>query len=104
MQGEQYHQAAKALRRGDLDNAAITPAERSLLRFVEKITRHAYKVSEEDVQSLRDQGWTEQQIAEAVYDGALFNLLVRIADAFGIEPPPQYEPEGIPAAATPEPT
>jgi len=27
-------------------------------------------------------------------------MFVRLADAFGIEPPPEYEPEGVPAVVT----
>lgn len=100
MQGEQYSDAAAALRRGELAAVNLTPAERKLLEFVETVTRHAYKVTDEQVQELRDVGWTDEQIAEAVYDAALFNLFVRLADAFGIEPPPEYEPEGIPTAVT----
>ncbi len=77
----------------------MTPAERNLLEFVETISRHAYKVTDEQVQGLRDVGWSDEQIAEAVYDAALFSLFVRLADAFDIEPPAVYEPEGIPEAA-----
>jgi len=102
LQGEQYSQAAQALRDGDLDAAPITPAERKLLQLVEVLTRHAYRITDEQVQELRDVGWNDAQIAEAVYDAALFNLFVRLADAFGIEPPPLYEPNGIPAAVTAE--
>ena len=98
MQGEQYSEAASALRAGDLDAANLDTAHRKLLEFVETITRHAYKVTDEQVQELRDLGWTDEQIAEAVYDAALFNLFVRLADSFGIEPPPLYEPEGVPKA------
>ena len=47
--------------------------------------------------ALRDAGWSDPQIAEAVYVGALFNLFVRLADAFDIYPPATYDPEGIPA-------
>ena len=99
MQGEQYAAAASALRRGDLAAADVTPAERKLLEFVETISRHAYKVTDAQVQGLRDVGWSDEQIAEAVYDAALFSLFVRLADAFDIEPPALYEPEGIPEAA-----
>ena len=102
MQGEQYSEAAQALRDGNLDAAPITPAERKLLQLVEVLTRHAYRITDEQVQELRDVGWNDAQIAEAVYDAALFNLFVRLADAFGIEPPPLYEPNGIPAAVTAE--
>jgi hypothetical protein len=34
-----------------------------------------------------------------LYGAALF---VRLADTFDIEPPPVYEPDGIPAGVTPE--
>ncbi len=33
---------------------------------------------------------------------ALFSLFVRLADTFGIEPPAEYEPDGIPGALTRE--
>ena len=75
MQGEQYGEVAKALREGDLDKAPVTPAERLLLEFVGTQTRHAYKITDAQVQGLRDAGWTEPQIAEAAYIGALFNML-----------------------------
>jgi alkylhydroperoxidase family enzyme len=34
----------------------------------------------------RDHGWTEPQIAEAVYITAMFAFFNRVADAFGISP------------------
>ena len=101
MQGEQYSGVAEALRAGDLDAAAVTPAERQLLEFIETLTRHAYRITDEQVQGLRDAGWTDPQIAEAVYDGALFNLFVRLADAFDIHPDPAMEPGGVPSAVRP---
>ena len=99
MQGESYGPVAEALRSGDLDAAGLDMPHRLLLDFVETVTRHAYRVTDEQVQGLRDAGWTDEQIAEAAYDAALFNLFVRLADAFGIEPPAVYEPNGIPPAA-----
>lgn len=100
MQGEEYSAVAEALRSGDLEHAPVTPAERLLLEFVGTLTRHAYKITDEQVQGLRDIGWTDAQIAEAVYDGALFNLFVRLADAFDIHPDPRSEPGGVPRAIT----
>ncbi len=96
LQGEQYSETAQALRDGDLDRAPVTPAERLLLEFVGTLTRHAYRITDEQVQGLRDIGWTDEQIAEAAYDGALFNFFVRLADAFDIYPEPAWEPEGPP--------
>jgi alkylhydroperoxidase family enzyme len=102
LQGEEYAEVAKALRDGDLARAPITPAERLLLEFVGTLTRHAYRITDEQVQGLRDAGWTDEQIAEAVYDGALFNLLVRLADAFDIHPPEMMDPDGVPKAVKTE--
>ena len=99
MQGEQFHPTAKALREGDLDRAGVTPAERLLLEFVGTLTKHAYRITDDQVQGLRDAGWSEAQIAEAVYIGALFNLFVRLADAFDIHPPAIMDADGVPAAA-----
>jgi alkylhydroperoxidase family enzyme len=103
LQGEAFGPIAEALRNGDLDAAGLDRPHRLLLDFVETITRHAYRVTDEQVQKLREAGWSDEQIAEAAYDTALFNLFVRLADTFGIEPPAVYEPNGIPPAARPEP-
>ena len=100
MQGEQHSETAAALRDGDLDRAPVTPAERLLLEFVATLTKHAYRITDEQVQGLRDVGWTEAQIAEAVYIGALFAMFVRLADAFDIHPPPMMDPDGVPGAVT----
>ncbi len=102
MQGNQHSDTARALRDGDLDRAPITPAERLLLEFVGTLTKHAYKITDEQVQGLRDAGWTDAQIAEAVYDGAFFNMMVRIADAFDIHPPEAWDPDGVPSAVSSE--
>jgi alkylhydroperoxidase family enzyme len=101
LQGEPHEQVAQAIRDGDLEGAYLDKPHRRLLDFTETITRHAYRVTDEQVQGLRDVGWSDPQIAEAVYVTALFNLFVRLADAFGIEPPAMYEPGGVPLAARP---
>ena len=62
----------------------MTPAERSLMEYVELVTRAAYRSTAEDVQKVRDAGWKEEQIAEAIYITALFAFFNRVADAFGI--------------------
>jgi alkylhydroperoxidase family enzyme len=101
LQGERYSPVAQALRDGvPLARVPVTEAERRLLAFVGTLTRHAHRITDAQVQGLRAAGWADAQIAEAVYDGALFNLLVRLADAFGIRPPPLTEAGGVPAALT----
>ena len=100
MQGEAFGQVAQALRDGDLDAAGLDHPERLLLEFAATISDKAYKVTDEQVQDLRDVGWTDEQIAEAAYVASLFSFFVRLADTFGIEPPAVYEPNGIPSAVT----
>lgn len=78
-------EVVRALARGDLAAAPVGDAERALLRLVEVVTRHAYRTSDADVEALRQHGWTDPQIAEAVYITALFAFFNRVADAFGIE-------------------
>ena len=74
----------QAILHGKLDEAGLTSAERTLLEYVELITRAAYRSTSEDVEKLRGAGWKEDQIAEAVYVTALFAFFNRVADAFGI--------------------
>ena len=74
---------------GKLDEAELIPAERGLMEYVELVTKAAYRSTHEDVQKLRDLGWKEDQIAEAVYITAMFAFFNRVADAFGV-PPQDY--------------
>ena len=76
----------QAIARGDLDQAGLSVAERALLDYVTRVTEAAYRTTDEEVQALRDHGWTEPQIAEAVYITAMFAFFNRVADAFGIAP------------------
>jgi len=78
-----------AILEGKLNDAGLTPAERTLLEYVEKVTNAAARTTPEDVQKLRDAGWSEDQIAEAVYVTAMFAFFNRVADAFGV-PPQDY--------------
>ena len=83
----------QAIVEGNLDQAGLTASERALLEYVELVTKAAYKTTAEDVQKLRDAGWKEEQIAEAVYVTAMFAFFNRIADAFGI-PSQEYVSTG----------
>jgi alkylhydroperoxidase family enzyme len=78
-----------AVLEGRLDDGGLTPAERALMDYVRLITEESHKSTAEDVQKLRDLGWSENQIAEAVYITAMFAFFNRVADSFGI-PPQNY--------------
>lgn len=76
-----------ALEKGDLAAAPVSAAERALFEFVEVVTEHAYRATDADTEKLREAGWTDAQIAEAVYITALFAFFNRVADAFGLTDP-----------------
>ncbi len=77
----------EALRQGKRDHQAIPKKEQDLLKLVEKITLNAYKTTDEDIQNLRQVGWDDQQIAEAVYITSIFAFFNRVADSFGLQDP-----------------
>jgi uncharacterized peroxidase-related enzyme len=85
----------QAIAEGRLDDAGLSVAERALLGYVTKVTEAAYRTTLEDVQALRDHGWTEPQIAEAVYITAMFAFFNRVADAFGIASQGYLEKNGL---------
>ena len=80
-----------AILEGKLEEAGLSHAERALMDYTRIITDAAYRSTPDDVQKLRDAGWTEEQISEAVYIIAMFAFFNRVADAFGV--PPQHDLE-----------
>ena len=81
----------------------LAEPELALLRFVETVTKHAYRTTDEDVQHLRDLGWTDPQIAECVYITALFAFFNRVADAFGLSDPGYFDNPRPPRPGEPAP-
>ena len=77
----------QALSHADLEAAPVTDAERALLEFARLVTERADRTSSAHVDRLRQAGWSDDQIAEAVYITALFAFFNRVADAFGLAEP-----------------
>lgn len=67
-----------------LDAGTLTNAERALLAFVAEVNNGGESIGPADVQKLRDQGWTDLQIAEAIHLTALFATFNRVVNAFGL--------------------
>jgi uncharacterized peroxidase-related enzyme len=82
---------ASALARGDLSHPSLTDAERGLLEWSRLLTQASHTNTAEQVQRLRDLGWTDPQIAEAAYTCAMFAFFNRLANAFGLEDPKFFE-------------
>lgn len=69
----------------DFRSAGLDERTVALLEYAEKLTLAPYKIVDEDVARLKSLGWEEEAIVQATHVVGIFNYLVRLADAFGIE-------------------
>ncbi|MEI2808448.1 peroxidase-related enzyme [Albidovulum sp.] len=70
--------------------AALTPRQRAMLEFAEKLTLASAKVEEADRQALRGAGFTDHDIWDIASVTGFFNMTNRIASATAMEPNPEY--------------
>jgi uncharacterized peroxidase-related enzyme len=70
--------------------ADLEPRERAMLEFAVKLTEASDRVTDEDVQALRDEGWTEEDIFDIAEVAAMFNFTNRLASGFGWVPNREY--------------
>ncbi len=80
----------------DYRSAPIQEAERKLLAYLEKLTLAPATTTAEDVQQLRDIGWTDEAVYDAVTVCAMFNFYNRWVEGSGVQDMPQegYEASG----------
>jgi uncharacterized peroxidase-related enzyme len=69
----------------DYTQADLTPRERAMLDYADKLTRTPWAMRESDVQSLRGVGFDDLGILHIVAITSFFNYVNRVADALGIE-------------------
>ncbi len=58
----------------DVSQPAVDEKTGKLLEYARKVTQHAYKVTDEDVEALRQWGWSDRQILEATVVAGQFNF------------------------------
>ena len=100
----QAHGAALRLRTKDpilvdhlLSNyryAELEPRDRAMLDFAVKLTQAPDRCAEEDVNTLREAGYTDEDILHIAELTAIFNFNGRIANALGLIPNPEYHTLG----------
>ena len=69
----------------DYTQLDLPPAERAMLDYAVKLTVAPSSVGEEDVKTLREQGFDDRDILDIVYVICLYNFNDRMADATGIK-------------------
>jgi uncharacterized peroxidase-related enzyme len=73
-----------AARADAVDDLPVEPRVRELLRLVGRIDTDASRITDADFTGLRDAGWTDDELLEAVWTACLFNGIVRLADTLGL--------------------
>jgi uncharacterized peroxidase-related enzyme len=74
---------AAALRR-DYTQAPLSDADRAMLDYAAKLTRHAWQVTPDDLDRLRRAGFSDQAILQINLIASWFNYINRVADGLGV--------------------
>lgn len=70
--------------------APLEERERAMLDFAVKLTESSHRCSEDDVESLRSAGWSDEEIMDIAQVAAMFNFTNRLASGLGWIPNPEY--------------
>jgi uncharacterized peroxidase-related enzyme len=74
--------------------ARLSAKERAMLDFAVALTAAPTTRSEDDLEPLRAEGWTEEEIMDIGEVAAMFNFTNRLANAFGWVPNEEYHSLG----------
>ena len=87
---DEIHDHGKVLQiQEDYTQIDFDIATRTLLDFAVKLTLDINKMDETDIKSLREQGFSDENILDAVHLISYFNFVNRVLDALGAEPEPE---------------
>jgi uncharacterized peroxidase-related enzyme len=68
----------------NLDTAPLSEPEKALLRFARKTTLASREITQSDIDSLKEHGWSDEAIYDAISVCALFNFYNRWVHASGV--------------------
>ena len=71
--------------------AGLEPADRKMLDFAVQATLKPSTMTRDDVESLRQVGFDDQEILSIILVTCLVNFMNRLADSLGIDIPPSYQ-------------
>ena len=69
----------------DWRGAGLEPQVQALLFYCEKLTRRPADCGAQDISDLRDLGWTDRAINDAIQVCSYFNYINRIAEGLGVD-------------------
>lgn len=74
----------------DYRNAGLQPSETAMIAYAKKLTQHAYKVTQNDIDELRAHGFSDAEILDIAAAAAARNFISRLFDALGAEPDAEF--------------
>ena len=78
----------------DWRSAPLSDGDRALCEFAAKLTLRQHQMAPADLDRLRDEGFDDRAIHDAVQVIAYFNYITRVADALGVENEDFIQPWG----------
>ena len=72
----------------DYRQSGLKTEELSMLDYAVKLTLSPSAMREEDIEILRGNGFTDEQIVDAVHCIGYFNFINRVLDGLGVDPEP----------------
>ncbi len=70
--------------RRDYTQASLSDADRAMLDYTAKLTRHAWQVTPDDLDRLRRVGFEDRAILQINLIASWFNYINRVADGLGV--------------------
>jgi uncharacterized peroxidase-related enzyme len=68
----------------------LEPPLRALCDFAVQLTQASPTVEQGDIDGLRELGWSDEAISDAIQVVAYFNYINRVADGVGVENEPDW--------------
>ena len=68
----------------DFRTAPISPREKALFAFIERMNGESFSLQPADVQAVIDAGWSQEAVYDAITVCALFNFYNKWTDATGV--------------------
>ncbi len=74
----------------DYREAELEPRVRALCDFAVLLTREPASMSQTEIEKLREHGWGDAGIHDAIQVISFFNYINRVAESVGIGPEPEW--------------
>ena len=78
----------------DWEEAVLSPEDRALLEFTDKLSRDPRAMGQEDVDRLKAAGFDDRAVHDVTQVVSYFNYINRVAGALGTDPEPEFPTHG----------